>query len=147
MLKSIHRNRMLAATAALVAAMLPLNSLSAAPMLPPCPASPNCVSSQATDSGQRVEPFAFTDTPVAAQARLVRVLEKATRAKIVEASPGALSVEFTSLIFRFVDDVRFELDANARVFHLRSASRTGHSDMGVNRRRVEALRTAFAAER
>ena len=147
MLASNHRNHALPAAAALVAVLLSLDSLGAAPMLPPCPASPNCVSSQATDPGQRVESFAFTDTPVAAQARLVRVMEKATRAKIVSAKPGALSVEFTSLIFRFVDDVRFELDADARVFHVRSASRTGHSDMGVNRRRVETLRSAFATER
>jgi uncharacterized protein (DUF1499 family) len=51
--------------------------------------------------------------------------------------------EFTSALFRFVDDVEFLLDDSTRTIHLRSASRIGNSDLGVNRKRVEVLQAAM----
>jgi uncharacterized protein (DUF1499 family) len=48
-----------------------------------------------------------------------------------------------SRIFKFVDDVEFYLPPNESVIHLRSASRVGESDLGVNRRRVEQIRLAL----
>jgi uncharacterized protein (DUF1499 family) len=59
---------------------------------------------------------------------------------------GYLHAEATSLIFRFVDDLECVLDRAANVIHVRSASRVGHGDMGVNRKRVERLRQLFARE-
>jgi len=53
-----------------------------------------------------------------------------------------LHVEFTSKIFRFVDDVEFYFNAPG-IIHFRSASRIGHSDMGVNRHRMEEIRHLF----
>ncbi|NNJ94863.1 MAG: DUF1499 domain-containing protein [Halobacteria archaeon] len=111
--------------------------------LPPCPASPNCVSSQAGNSGQRVEPFAFTMHPDKALARLKQVLQEAPRTTIVAEEGSYLHAEARSFLFRFVDDVEFKMDTDNRVIHVRSASRTGFSDLGVNRRRVERLRRAF----
>jgi len=55
-----------------------------------------------------------------------------------------LHAEARSLLFRFVDDVEFLFDADKQVIHVRSASRTGYSDLGVNRRRVERIRRAFS---
>ena len=56
-----------------------------------------------------------------------------------------LHAEIRSLLFRFVDDVEFSLDSNAGLIHVRSASRVGYSDFGVNRKRVERIRVAFHA--
>ena len=50
-----------------------------------------------------------------------------------------LHYEFTSLLLRFVDDVEFLFDEATKTVHFRSASRTGYSDLGVNRRRMEQM--------
>lgn len=125
------------------AAILMLVMSSSSADLPPCPASPNCVSSQAGNSEQRIAPFAFTMHPDEALARLKQVLQEEPRTTIVTEEGGYLHAEVRSFLFRFVDDVEFTLDADNRVIHVRSASRTGYSDFGVNRRRVERLRTFF----
>lgn len=127
------------------AILLCAGQATAATMLPPCPDSPNCVSSQATWSLQQVAPFEFTGSAEAAQGRLLSVLEQDRSATVVDARPGWIAVEFRSRVLGFIDDVRFELDAAAAVFHVQSASRIGLWDWGVNRRRVEALRTKFNA--
>ncbi len=111
--------------------------------LAPCPASPNCVSSQSSDKDHAVEPFPFTGTPVEAMAKLKVVLSTMPRARIVTATENYLHAEFTSALFRFVDDVEFRLDESARTIHLRSASRVGSSDLGVNRKRIEDLRESM----
>jgi uncharacterized protein (DUF1499 family) len=113
-------------------------------LLPPCPSSPNCVSSEATDPGQRVEPLTFQGDPARAMDRLHQVIVAMPRTRIVEADPESIQAEFTSLIFRFVDDVQCRLNRKAGVIEIRSASRVGYSDLGANRRRVEAIRQAFA---
>lgn len=108
-----------------------------------CPASPNCVCSHVTDAQHAIAPLAFTDPPAAAWERLRAVLAQQPRCRIVTDDGTYLHAEFTSLLFRFVDDVEFHLDAGAKVIHVRSASRAGRSDLGVNRARVETLRTAW----
>jgi uncharacterized protein (DUF1499 family) len=113
--------------------------------LAPCPASPNCVSSQAADQEHSVPPLVFTaDTP-AAMADLKKIILNMKRSRIVEERGNYIHAEFTSAIWRFVDDVEFYVDENAKVLHVRSASRLGTSDFGVNRKRVEAIRTAWKA--
>jgi uncharacterized protein (DUF1499 family) len=77
--------------------------------------------------------------------RLREVIAARPRARIISETDTWLHAEFTSLVFRFVDDVEFLLDRDAGVIHCRSASRSGRSDFGVNRRRIEELRAAFAA--
>lgn len=111
--------------------------------LAPCPASPNCVSSQSSDKDHFVEPFPFTGTPVEAMAKVKVVLSTMPRARIVTATENYLHAEFTSALFRFVDDAEFWFDEIARTIHLRSASRVGSSDLGVNRKRIEDLREAM----
>ena len=102
--------------------------------LAPCPSSPNCVSSFATEPDQAIPPL---NSDLKTIERIVKTLDGA---EIVEASPGYLRVEFTSAIFRFVDDVEFVQMGDADIVHLRSASRLGYSDLGVNRKRIEELR-------
>ena len=115
----------------------------ATPKLPPCPNTPNCVSSQAADTEHLIAPFRIKGNPEAAFAALKTALLQQIRTVITGMTAESLHAEATSLIFRFVDDIDALLDANAGVIHIRSASRVGYSDLGVNRRRVEALRTAL----
>jgi len=110
--------------------------------LSPCPGRPNCVSSQAEDDAHRVAPLTIgpSETAAAVWERLQRVLEKMTRVQIVTVTDDYLHAECASTVFGFVDDLECALDAEAGVIHLRSAARTGHSDFGMNRRRIETLR-------
>ena len=103
-----------------------------------CPHSPNCVSSQATDTAHRIAPLAFTEAPESAFARLKQTLVRRGDSTIVEERPGYLRVEFRTVLF--VDDGEFLLDGEQRLIHVRSASRLGYSDLGKNRSRLEELR-------
>jgi uncharacterized protein (DUF1499 family) len=97
----------------------------------------------ATDTSHRVEPLAYTSTPDVAWQRLGQIVRNEPRITVVTEEGAYLHVEARSFLFRFVDDVEFMLDADNGLIHVRSASRTGHSDFGVNRRRVERIRKAF----
>lgn len=114
--------------------------------LAPCPDRPNCVSSQAADDdGHAIKPLAYTGDTAVAMARLAKVVAAEEGARIVTQRPDYLHVEYQSKLMGFVDDVELQADSAAHVIHVRSASRLGHGDLGVNRARVEALRAAFAA--
>lgn len=113
--------------------------------LSPCPARPNCVSSQATRSDQVVAPLELDLEPRAALELAVAVVESMPGAKVSTAERGYLHAEFRSRLFRFVDDLELVFDPELPGFHVRSASRTGYSDTGVNAKRVEELRRRLAA--
>lgn len=108
-----------------------------------CPGTPNCVCSFDVGASS-IEPIAFEDAPEAAWKRLSEVVRKQPRVRLITQTPEYCHYEFTSLIFRFVDDVEFLLDAENKCIHVRSASRAGRSDFGVNRARVEAIRAEFS---
>jgi uncharacterized protein (DUF1499 family) len=109
-----------------------------------CPGTPNCVSTEATTESQRMAAIPFRDSPEAAQARARAALLAEARTVIVAEQPGVLRAEATSRIFRFVDDVVVVVDADARVFRFRSASRVGRSDLGVNRKRMTRVAARLA---
>ncbi len=113
--------------------------------LAPCPDRPNCVSSEATDDAHRVAALDFTGDPAAALRRLDQVIAGQDGASIVTRRDGYLHAEFTTRLMGFVDDFEARLDPAAGVIQVRSASRLGYGDLGVNRRRVEAIRAAFRA--
>ena len=104
--------------------------------LTPCPESPNCVSSFASDEEHSIEPIA------ASLEQIEQVLLKLPAANIVSASADYLYVEFTSRIMGFVDDVEFLHDRSSGLTHVRSASRLGYGDLGANRKRIESIRDA-----
>jgi uncharacterized protein (DUF1499 family) len=110
-----------------------------------CPDSPNCVSSQSADPRHAIDPLRYEGTAQEARERLVKAISGMKRARIVMAEEWYIHAEFTSAFFRFVDDVEFLLDDGTRTIHVRSASRVGYSDFGVNRRRVEEIRSRFDA--
>lgn len=108
-----------------------------------CPESPNCVSSRAAPGSHYIAPINYTGTMENARLRLLEIVADFVRARVVKEEDAYLHLEFTSLVFRFVDDLEFEFDDSKKLIHLRSASRTGYSDFGVNRRRCEAIRDLF----
>ena len=111
-------------------------------LLVPCPRSPNCVSSQATDERHRIAPLTFADEPETAWARLHAILTGRADATLIEEQPRYLRFELRTTLF--VDDAEFLLEPVNRVIHVRSASRLGYSDLGKNRNRMEEIRAQFA---
>ncbi len=109
-------------------------------ILPPCSNTPNCVSSQATDKLHYILPYKISGDPKRAWAEFRKVVSAHDRMQISHESEDTLHAEATSLILQFVDDIDAVLDAKAGLIHIRSASRVGHSDFGVNRKRIENLR-------
>ncbi len=108
--------------------------------LTPCPSSPNCVSTQAHDQEHGIAPFRYQKSLAEAKASLKSMVLSLPRTTLVTEDATYLHMEFTSLLLRFIDDVEFVFDDETKTVHFRSASRTGHSDFGVNRRRMEEIR-------
>lgn len=105
--------------------------------------TPNCVSSQA-DPGDRqhfIEPIRYKGTALQAIAAARKAVESMPRATVIRHEGNYLYAEFRSRLMGFVDDVEFTYDEKAGVLHVRSASRLGRGDWGVNRARVEELRS------
>jgi len=111
--------------------------------LTPCPESPNCVSSQGSDSAHTVAPLTYETEAGKVITDLKVVVGSMKGATIASESAAYLHVEFQSDVFRFIDDVDFVVDDAVKVVHVRSASRVGYYDFGVNRRRVEKIRQAW----
>ena len=106
-----------------------------------CSSKPNCVSSEeGTDFKHKIEPLRGVSFQEVISA-LEQLLEQ-ENGKITNSQDGYLSAEFTSSIFKFVDDLELRNDGN--VIQVRSSSRVGHSDAGMNGKRVEALRALLA---
>jgi uncharacterized protein (DUF1499 family) len=112
-----------------------------------CPASPNCVSSQApsTDAEHSTTPLQYESSPAEAIARLKTIIEGMERTEIIKETDTYLYAEFTSKLMGFVDDVEFYAEPDTGTVHVRSASRLGQSDLGVNRQRIEAIRQQWTA--
>lgn len=113
--------------------------------LAPCPSSPNCVSSEATDEAHHVAAFVLAVAPEQAWRVLREEVSRLPRTTVVEATAERLHAECVSAWLGFVDDLELRLRAAESKIDVRSASRVGYSDLGVNRRRVEALREALRA--
>ena len=113
-------------------------------VLRPCPDKPNCVSSGALDAEHAIAALEITGTTHEAWQGLKALLDLDSSAEIVASETHYLHAVFTSTIMRYRDDVEFVLNETAGEIDLRSASRVGHSDMGVNRGRVESIRAALA---
>jgi uncharacterized protein (DUF1499 family) len=101
------------------------------------------VSSDARDRDHHVSPLQLATTPAEAWQRVREVVSELSRAHVVKETPEYLHVECRSLLLGFVDDLEFHLRPAENIIAIRSASRLGYSDFGVNRRRVEALRASL----
>lgn len=110
--------------------------------LAPPKSTPNCVSSQAdaADAEHYIAPIPFKGDLPAAMSAVRKAVEGMTDATVIRQDGGYLYAEYRTKLMRFVDDVEFFYDDKAGLIHVRSASRLGRRDMGVNRARVESLR-------
>lgn len=113
--------------------------------LAPCPSSPNCVSSQAdpTDSTHYIEPFSYTGTLDEAREQLLSALNNTPGITLMTEQDAYIYVEARTPTMGFVDDLEFVFDDDEKVIHVRSAARMGQGDLGNNRARMEAIRSAF----
>ena len=75
----------------------------------------------------------------------IRAIVEGMGAKVVRSEPGYLYAQFTTKLMKYVDDVEFWFDPAANAIQVRSASRVGRGDLGVNRKRIEAVRAALEA--
>ena len=115
--------------------------------LKPPSKTPNSVSSQAAlhpDHPMRayaeIAPLPFRGDGPATIAKIKAIVEAMPGAKVVKSEPDYLYVQFTTRIMKYVDDAEFWFDPAAQVVQVRSASRVGGKDFGVNRSRIEAIR-------
>jgi uncharacterized protein (DUF1499 family) len=108
--------------------------------LAPCPSTPNCVSSDATDSAHAIAAFVLVAPPAAGWRALRAALESLPRTKIITVTEDYLHAACSSAVFGFVDDLELHLRPAQNTIAVRSAARLGHGDFGVNRKRVESLR-------
>lgn len=108
-----------------------------------CPSKPNCVNSQAGNSEHFIESINVNKTQLETKNLLLKVISDRKNTVLKEVRDDYIKVEFLSKIFGFTDDVEFYfpvINSNTTIVHVRSASRVGYSDFGVNRKRIEAIR-------
>lgn len=110
--------------------------------LKPCPTTPNCVSSQADTEDERhfIAAISYTGEMRDTFSRLLLVIKSMDRTTITECEERYLRVEFRSAHLGFVDDVEFYFPEGSLI-QVRSASRKGYGDLGVNRERIERIRS------
>lgn len=101
-----------------------------------CPESLNCVSTQTQQKSKRMDPITFALDPKEVLKVIKSVVESLPRTELQNESAHYLHYTFKSKIFGFTDDVEFVIDPEHKLIHFRSASRTGYSDMGVNKERM-----------
>lgn len=108
-----------------------------------CPDKPNCVVSHNYDEQHLIDALSYSDEFPAAYEKLLDSIVQMPGSKIITKNERYIHAEFTSRIMRYIDDVEFYFSRESKRIELRSASRLGHSDLGVNRERVETLRGIF----
>lgn len=111
--------------------------------LTPCSTKPNCVNSFSENKKQYIEPIVITSTVLEVKTHILDILNGLKNSKIIITEDSYIRAEFTSRIFRFIDDVEFyfpDTNTNEITIHVRSGSRVGHSDFNVNRKRIELIR-------
>ena len=120
--------------------------------LKPPSSTDNSVTSQAAlypDHPQRsystIAPLALRGDGSATLAKIKAIVEAMPGARVVSSTPDYIYAQYTTQLMKYVDDVEFWFDPAAQVVQVRSASRVGKGDLGVNRKRVEAVRAALAA--
>ncbi|MBW2693377.1 MAG: DUF1499 domain-containing protein, partial [Deltaproteobacteria bacterium] len=115
--------------------------------LAPCPDKPNCVSSEAgEDADHQIAPLNYSGTDTGEAWSEIQQVIKELGGDVTVVEDEYIAATFASSIFRFVDDVECRLDAPQNRIHIRSASRVGHSDLGVNRKRTEAITRSFGED-
>lgn len=108
-------------------------------IIAPCPNSPNCVSSQAENEGQKIEPISIRSSSTETLDALEKVIGEMPNSTVVTRTDSYLYVEFRSSFWNFIDDAEFFVNAEDNVVEVRSSARIGYSDGGVNRARYRKI--------
>lgn len=108
-----------------------------------CPQTPNCVSSEEQeDVSKKIAPLTFISSEEQAWEDLAAAIGQS--GGVVKKVVGPyLWATYTTRLFRYVDDMEFRMVPEQSVIHVRSGSRVGKSDLGVNRKNVDKLRIQF----
>ena len=110
-----------------------------------CPDKPNCVSSEHdNDAVHYLEPVALQSAASPDPLTVIKGVIADMGGVIQEQDGGYIAAAFSSPLFGFVGDLEIRIDSNERLVQIRSASRTGYGDAGVNRKRVERFRKLYA---
>lgn len=112
--------------------------------LRPCPSSPNCVSSEGADADHAIAAIPYLRDRATSERAMLAALAALPRTEIQRRQGDYWHITQVSGLFRFIDDIELRFDDAAALIQVRSSSRVGYSDMGVNRKRVEALRGVYA---
>jgi uncharacterized protein (DUF1499 family) len=109
-----------------------------------CPNKPNCISSYSQDRRHSMLPLNFKGDQKESLRHLKKVVLSFPGTELLTEKENYLHFTFKSAFFGFIDDVEFYLDPNVKVIHFRSASRIGYSDLGANRKRMDAIVERFS---
>ncbi len=109
-----------------------------------CPDKPNCVCSEfAEDAAHYIAPLDYSGVPPEKAWGDILQIIKELGGEVVVANDEYIAATFSSSLFGFIDDVECRLEPSQKRIQIRSASRVGHSDMGVNRKRAETMARLF----
>lgn len=112
--------------------------------LAPCPDKPNCVNSEfVEDKSHYISNLNYPAEKSEEIMDLLKAVIQEAGGEIQSEQDSYMAFTFTVSIFGFVDDLEFRQDKSTNIIHLRSASRVGHSDLGINRKRVELISNNF----
>ncbi len=115
----------------------------------PCPKRHYCVSTQSNKENEvnYIEPIKYTTSMEEAKKKLMNIINSLKRTKLLKQEGNYLHYLFTTVLFRFKDDVEFLFDDNEKIIHFRSQSRIGGYDWNTNRKRMENIRKMFLSEK
>lgn len=111
----------------------------------PCPASPNCVSTQADDAEHHLDPIPYTISLSEARTLLLEIVWSLPRTDVSTVTADYIHAVTKTRIFSFLDDTEIYIDDAAKLVHIRTAARLGYGDHGVNRQRAEEIAAKFQA--
>ena len=113
-------------------------------MLSKCPDKPNCVCSEKYDDPSHyIDPIIIPQNITLDLFSLVKKVIQEMGGQVLIERDSYIAATFTSTLFKFVDDVEIRIDSSHKIVHIRSASRMGNGDLGVNKKRTELFRKIF----
>ncbi len=112
--------------------------------LSPCSNSPNCVCSEYREDIQHyLSPIPLAQLSESEALAVLKDVIQAMGGTILIEENGYIAAVFSSSFFGFIDDLEIRSDSSTNLIHIRSASRIGYSDLGINQKRVELLKQLY----
>ena len=108
-----------------------------------CPNSPNCISSLENDDKHYLDAIEYSITKEQAKEIIIEIVKEEKNSEIITVEDNYIHVIFKSGVFKFIDDLEFVFSENENTINFRSAARSGYSDFGVNRKRLERIKKEF----